>query len=79
MMPSLDDDAPVNALETAVNAKPSSQSGLMLVGGQVRQVYFAAIGKQRVMWLKAFCSSEAKAIEEADQFRHAASYPPVPV
>ena len=74
MTPSIDDDALVTALETAVNAKPSSQSGLMLVGGQVRQVYFAAIGKQRVMWRKAYCWSEAEAIEEAAQFRHAAKH-----
>lgn len=67
-----DDDVLVTALETAVNAKPSSQSGLMLVGGQVRQIYFAAIGKQRVMWRKAYCLSEAEAREEAEQFHHAA-------
>ncbi|MEO8385404.1 MAG: hypothetical protein ABI583_09190 [Betaproteobacteria bacterium] len=74
MKSAVDDDALVYALETAVNAKPSSQSGLMLVGGQVRQVYFAAIGKQRVMWRKAYCWSEAEAIEEADQFHHAAKH-----
>lgn len=74
MKPPVDDDSLAHALETAVNAKPSSQPGLMLVGGQVRQVYFAAIGKQRVMWRKAYCWSEAEAIDEATQFRQAAKH-----
>lgn len=74
MKPSIDKDSPAHAFETVINAQPSSQAGLMLLGGQVREVYFAAIGKQRVVWRKAYCLSKVEAVEEAERFHHAAKH-----
>lgn len=73
MKPHVNDDLLVHELDAAIKANLSSHPGLMLVGGQVRRVYFPAIGTQRVMWRKGYCLSEAEAIEEADRFRHAAN------
>ena len=66
------DESLAQTLEALVTAEPGSLPGLMLLGGQVRRVYFPAIGKQRVVWRKAYCLSKAEAMEEADRFRHAA-------
>lgn len=59
-------------LEKIVKGKPQSIAGFMLLGGQLRRVYFPAIGTQRVVWRKLYCLTEDEAVNEADKFRHAA-------
>jgi len=63
-------------MQTAFSAKllaaaPGVISGLMLHGGQLRQVFFPMLGETRVVWRMAYCLTESEAILEAERLAHA--------
>ena len=56
------DQSLTETLEALAAASPAGVPGLILLGGELRRVYFPALGKQRVVWRKAYCLSKAEAI-----------------